>query len=151
MANQAPITVFDGAATPVSHTFSVQDNKTLPDGTRLSVWRENNTALPKNAQNRIELRQRDLKSGVTETRLNVVVPVMETTGGVNAQGYTSPPKVAYENFATLAMFSHPRSTADGRKLAVQIMRNLLNNISTSVTPVAAGVVHDAVVDGFMPT
>lgn len=151
MAQQASITVFDGAATPVSHVLSPVDNKTLPDGTRVAIWRENIATLPTAAQVRMEQRQRTLKSGVVETRTRVVVPVMESISGQNAAGYTAAPKVAFEDVHEDVSYAHPRSTPASRNLAKQILRNLENNVSATTPAVAAGVVYDSHITLFMPT
>ena len=152
MAQQSAITVFDGAVTPVSHTLVPVDNKVLKDGTRLSIWRENNAALPVEAQVRIELYQREFPaSKVTETRAVVVVPVMESVSGQNAQGYTAAPKVAYEDKSELRVLAHRRSTVTSRRICRQILNNLMTNTSTTVPPVSAGVLDEAAVQLFMPT
>lgn len=151
MAAQAPITAFDGAATPVSHTFVEMGNRILPDGTQFSMWRELLAGLPSAASPRAELRQKTLKSGVVETRFDVIVPVMESISGQNAQGYTAAPKVAFEDRAAFVSYSHPRSTPNSRQIAIQLLRNILNNVSTTVTPVAAGVVDAAARNQSMPT
>lgn len=151
MAQQADFTVFDGASTPVSHLLKTVDNMVLKDGTRLSVWRENVASLPAEAQVRVELRQRIHPSGVVETRLRVVTPVMEAVAGQNAAGYTAAPKVAYEDTDEWVKYAHKRSSATSRGINTQMLRNIMNNASTSVTPIAAGFAHDAVVNSFMPT
>lgn len=151
MAQQAAVTVFDGATTPVSHTLQPVDNKVLKDGTRVAVWRENNLSLPVEAQVRVELYQRDFPSKVVETRAVVVVPVMESISGQNASGYTAAPKVAYEDRAELRVLAHRRSTVASRRLCKQILLNFANNIATTVTPVSAGVVDESAVQLFMPT
>jgi len=151
MAQQASITVFDGATPPVSHVLVPVDNKTLPDGTRLAVWRENIASLPAVAQVRLEQRQRTLKSGTVETRTRVIVPVMESISGQNASGYTAAPKVAYEDSHEDVSYAHPRSTSAGRNLAKQILRNLGNNVAVTTPAVTAGVLYDAHVAPFMPT
>lgn len=151
MAQQSAITVFDGATTPVSHTLQPVDNKVSKD-TRIAVWRENNAALPVEAQPRIELYQRELGgSRVVETRVVAIVPVMEAVAGQNAQGYTAAPKVAYEDKAELRVLAHRRSTVASRRLCKQMLLNILNNVSTTVTPVSAGVVDEATAQLFMPT
>lgn len=151
MAQQAAITVFDGATTPVSHVLQPVDNKVLKDGTRLAIWRENNAAIPVQAQARIELYQRELPSKVVETRAVAIVPVMESVSGQNASGYTAAPKVAYEDRAELRIMSHSRSTVTSRRLCKQILLNFANNIATTVAPVSAGVVDEAGIQLFMPT
>jgi hypothetical protein len=151
MSQQANIVVFDGAATPVSHTLLPVDNKVLKDGTRLAVWRENLATLPTEAQVRAELRQRELPSGVTETRFRVVFPVMESISGQNASGYTAAPKVAFEDADEWVKYAHRRSTPTSRGISAQALRNIMNNTSTTVTPIAAGVLNEAFVSQFLPT
>ncbi len=151
MAQQSAITVFDGATTPVTHTLQPVDNKIGKDGSRVAVWRENVPTLPVEAQMRAELIQRELQGGLVETRIAVIVPVMEAINGQNAAGYTAAPKVAYSDKAELRVVSHRRSTVASRRLCKQALLNLVNNIATSVTPVSAGVVDEATVQLFMPT
>lgn len=151
MAQQADIVVYDGAATPVAHTLKPVDNKVLKDGTRLAIWRENLASLPSEAQVRAELRQRELPSGVVETRFRVVFPVMESIGSQNAAGYTAAPKVAFEDADEWVKYSHRRATPTSRAISSQALRNVMNNVTTSVAAVGAGVLKDAFVDQFMPT
>lgn len=151
MSQQANITVFDGASTPVLHTLLPADNKVDPKGARVAVWREAVSSLPTEAQVSATMFQRVHPSMVVETRMRVSVPVMESIGSQNAAGYTAAPKVAYVDTADVVVYSHPRSTIGGRNLALQALRNLLTNTSTTVTPVTAGVVYEGLVGQFMPT
>jgi len=151
MSQQTNITVFDGAATPVSHTLYPVDNKVLQDGTRLAIWRENVASLPVEAQVRLEIYQRNLKSGAVETRSVVIVPVMESVSGQNAQGYTAAPRVAYEDRCTYVQIAAKRSTTTSRRLAKQILINVANNVATSVAAVSTGVIDEAATQLFMPT
>lgn len=151
MGQQANIVAFDGAATPVSHTFIPVDNKVLADGTRLAIWRELNVALPEEAKMRVEIYQRTLKSGAIETRTVVVSPVMESISGQNAQGYTAAPRVAYEDRDTYVKIAAKRSSITTRRISKQVLMNIVNNVSTTVTPVSAGVVDEASTQLFMPT
>jgi len=150
MANIANITVFDGAATPVSHTLNAV-SITKENGVVTALWREGIVSLPVEAQVRCEMRQRVLKSGVLETRTRVVVPVMESVSGQNAAGYTAAPRVAYEDTQEWVTYAHPRSTVTGRILAKQILTNLSNNITTTVAAATAGVFDEAVAQQLMPT
>lgn len=151
MANIANITVFDGAATPVSHTLNAVSIAKQSDGSILAIWREGIASLPAEAQVRAELRQKVLKSGVVETRYRVVVPVMESVSGQNASGYTAAPKVAYEDTEEWVSYSHPRSSVAGRRLAKQILTNISNNVSTTVAAATAGPFDEAVSQLLMPT
>lgn len=151
MGQQANITVYDGAATPVLHTLLPVDNKVSPSGDRVAYWRENSPSLPDEAQCAVTLIQRRLKSGVRETILRVEVPVMEAINGQNASGYTAAPKLAYVDTTEIIQKSHPRSTGASRQVGLQMARNILDNVSTSVAPVSTGVAKEALQDGFMPT
>lgn len=151
MSQQANIVAFDGAATPVSHTLLPVDNKVLPNGERVSIWRENLAALPDEAQVTMALFQRKVRSGLRETVLRVDVPVMESVSGQNAAGYTAAPKVAYVDRVEIIGKAHPRSTPTTRAIALQLARNIFNNVSVTAPPVSTGVASEALKDGFMPT
>lgn len=151
MAQQANITVFDGATPPVAHVLIATDNKVLPDATRYSLWREQIATLPTSAQVSLEIFKTTLRSGVVRTRTRITVPVMESIAGQNASGYTAAPKVAYEDVKEEVTYSHPRSTMASRQLCAGILHNFANNISTTVTPVAAGPNYEAHVADQMPT
>lgn len=142
MAQQANITVFDGASTPVSHTL--QGDGVLRDtGTSwIATWMEQLSGLPLYAQVRAALIKRKLKSGVLHSVARIEVPVMESVSGVNAQGYTAPPKVAYVDRYELVSYTDQRSTEVTKRIAMQMLLNWSNNVSTTVTPVSAGVVAD---------
>jgi hypothetical protein len=137
MSQIANITVFDGAATPVTHTL-VAIEVTKEKGKVVALWRESNASLPIYAQIRATISLERLKSGVYKSEARVVVPVMESVSGQNAAGYTAAPKVAYENTYVTTGFFHERSDITGRRLARQIMVNLLGNVSTSVAAATAG-------------
>ncbi|DAD52478.1 coat protein [ssRNA phage SRR5467090_3] len=150
MANIANIVVFDGAATPVSHTL-VPVEVSKENGLIQATWREQIATLPTEAQVRVEMKQRRLKSGVVETRTRVSVPVMESVSGQNAAGYTAAPKVAYEDAYEEVSYAHPRSTITSRRIAKQILTNLSNNVSTTVAAATSGVFDEANVQQVMPT
>lgn len=150
MSAIANITVYDGASTPVLHTLvpiSVTRNK----GTVEALWREQLASVPTSAQVRATARIEQLKSGVYKTECRVVVPVMESVSGQNAAGYTAPPKVAYENTIVTTGFFHDRSDIAGRRLAKQIMANLLNNVATSVVAATSGPIPELIDQLVAPT
>lgn len=150
MSGIANITVFDGAATPVSHILNAV-SLTNQNGSIVALYREALASLPIEAQVRATMTQKVLKSGVVETRIRVVVPVMESISGQNAAGYTASPKVAYEDTQEWVSYAHPRSTTAGRRLCKQILTNLSNNVSTSVAATTAGPFDEAVSGLMMPT
>lgn len=150
MSAIANITVYDGASTPVLHTLvpiSVTRNKGVVE----ALWREQLASVPTSAQVRATARIEQLKSGVYKTECRVVVPVMESVSGQNAAGYTAPPKVAYENTIVTTGFFHDRSDIAGRRLAKQIMANLLNNVAISVAAATSGPIPELIDQLVAPT
>ncbi len=142
MAQQANITVFDGASTPVSHTL--QGDGVEKDGAAsIATWVEQLSGVPNYAQVRATQIKRKLKSGVVQVISRIEVPVMEAVSGQNAQGYTAPPKVAYVDRFELVSYTHERSVETTKRIAMQMLLNWANNVTTTVTPVSAGVVADA--------
>lgn len=150
MSQIANITVFDGAAAPVSHTLvAISVSKT--GNTIVSEWREKAVGVPDYAQVNVTQKRELMKSGVIRTETTVVVPVMESILNQNAAGYTAAPKVAYEDKHSYVSYAHPRSTITGRRLARQMLVNLSGNISTSVAPASAGFVPELVDQLVSPT
>lgn len=141
MAQIANITVYDGAATPVSHTLNAV-SVTRDKGRVEALWREAIAGVPVYGQPYVRASIERLKSGVWKTETRVVVPVMESVGSQNAAGYTAAPKVAYENTVVMTGFFHERSDVAGRRLVKQIACNLLNNVSTSVAAATSGPIPD---------
>jgi hypothetical protein len=138
MSTQANIIAFDGAATPVSHTF-------VPDGASKDVvdgytaeWSEKSLTLPSNANIRIRQAKKLLKSGAYRTATIVVVPVMETISNQNSAGYTAMPKVAFEETGQYVQFSSPRSNITIKRLVRQLVLNVVGGVAVSVTPVTTG-------------
>lgn len=143
MSNIADITVFDGAATPVTHTLKAISVSKV--GKKITgYWREANASLPVYAQIDLTISIETLKSGVFAVEAVVQVPTMESVSGQNSSGYTAAPKVAFVDRHVYKSFAHPRSTITGRRLARQLLTNLLGNISTSVAPVATGFLPEAI-------
>ncbi len=145
MSAQANIVAFDGAATPVAHTFvptgSAQGQAA---GELLATWKEALTTVPDYAQIRVSQTKKRMNSGVYRVATIVEVPVMESVSGVNAAGYTAAPKVAYVNTVQVVGFFHERSTIAERRLARQLAINIAGNISTTVSPQTSGPVPELV-------
>lgn len=137
MGAQANIVAFDGASTPVSHTFVPVTNSTV-NGEVTAVWRENVGGVPLNAQATVTLRRRKLKNQVEQVSLSVNVPVMEAVTNQNAAGYTAAPKIAYINTYTMTGYFNERASITDRRLARMLLVNIANNISTSVAAATAG-------------
>lgn len=137
MSQIANITVFDGAATPVTHTLvPVAVNR--EKGAISAIWREQITSLPVEAQISVEARLETLKSGVVRAEVKTMVPVMESVSGQNAAGYTAAPKVAYVSTYITTEYIHPRASIANNRTARQLHVNLQGSVSTSVAAVTTG-------------
>lgn len=141
MAAIANLVAFDGASTPVSHTFLpvsvVRDKDEV-----VAEWREALASVPVYAQPRVTMKLKRMGSGVYRVSSRVSVPVMETVGAQNAAGYTAAPKVAFENTVETVGYFHERSDITGRRLVRQLAVNIDNGIATSVAPVTTGPAAD---------
>lgn len=137
MSAQTDITVFDGAATPVSHTLKPNGSKVVGDE-EVAVWREILSTTPYEAQVRLTTRKRLLPSGIMRCQLRVEVPVQEAPSGGTPEGYVAPPKVAYIDTFDLVQYSSLRSTSSSRRIARMMAVNLGNNVATSVAYNGAG-------------
>lgn len=142
MGSQASIVAFDGASTPVTHTFVPITNSTV-NGETVSVWRENSSGVPLNAQATVTLRRRKLKNQVEQVSLTVSVPVMEAVTNQNSAGYTAAPKIAYTNTYTMTGYFSERASITDRRLARMLLVNIANNISTSVAAATSGPASEA--------
>lgn len=150
MANIANVVAFDGAATPISHTFVPVS--VVRDGAKITAdWRETGLAVPMMAQPRLTISLEKLKSGNYKAVQRTVVPVMESVGSQNSTGYTAQPKVAYEDTVEISAFYSPRSVSTGKRLVRQLAANVHNGIATSVTPVTTGPIADLFDLLVMPT
>lgn len=151
MSQQATYTVFDGASTPVSHSLlgiGVKSDLLLGEQ---AYWRENLGALPEQAQVRLCFLKKVLKSGFTRTEVRVETPVMEAVSGVNAFGYTASPKVAHVPAVSIVQYKSPRATYNEMVLLNQILRNIYNNVATTVPAVTAGAAAEVLHSGIMPS
>lgn len=147
MSTQANIVAFDGAASPVSHTFGPIGAKTDPTLGDVSAWRETISSVPLYANARVTTFNKKLKSGITRCELRVEVPVMESVSGQNAAGYTAAPKVAYTNQVSMVGYFSDRATAAERRLSRQILINIGNNVTTTVAAATSGVASELVDSG----
>jgi len=143
LSAQANITVFDGAATPVSHTL-VAIGVAAVKKELIASWREMVSTIPAYAQITLDVGVQRLASGVYRVAMSAKVPVMESVSGQNAAGYTAAPKVAYTNTISVVGFFHERSTVAERRLARQLAINLLGNVSSSVAPAITGPLPEAI-------
>jgi len=141
MSNIANIVAFDGAATPVSHTF-VPVSVTRDKGEVVAVWREQQASLPLMAQGSITMKLKKLASGIWRVSTRTEIPVMEAILNQNAAGYTAAPKVAYVNTNETVGFFSERSSLTEHRLVRQLHINVLGSIATSVAAVTTGPVPE---------
>lgn len=144
MSAQANIVAFDGAATPVSHTFVPVASAENIKGEIRAAWREALTTVPAYAQITVDTVLKRSANGVYRAETTVQVPVMESVSGQNSAGYTAAPKVAYINTMKIIGYFHERSTIAERRLARQLAINIAGSIATSVAPVATGPVPELI-------
>lgn len=150
MSSIANIVAFDGASTPASHTFTgISSEK--DKGVSIAIHRELLSTVPEAAQCRITTKVSRLSDKVVRKSVRVEVPVQEATDGANSAGYTAAPKVAYTDAFEVVQFCHERSTLEGRRLARQLMTNVLNGVVTSVTPVTTHMVAELFDSGIFPS
>lgn len=123
MASIAAITIADGAATPVNHTFN-------PVESDPATYRENgNSAIPATGQSEIGLTLREAKNGngINRAVITLKLPVLETVSGSTIGGYTPAPAVAYYLPVKVEMMLPDRSTGAQRKDLRVMLKNLLDN------------------------
>lgn len=147
MSAQANIVAFDGAGTPVSHTFTPLGAASDPLLGNVAKWREAITSVPIMANVRVTTFSKKLKSGIQRIELRVEVPVMETVSGQNAAGYTASPKVAYVNQVSMVAYFNERATIAERRLARMLLVNISNNISTTVAAATTRAASEVVDQG----
>lgn len=122
MSAIAPITINDGAATPLAHTFNPFQSS--PD----ARYREASTGVALIGQGQLWITVKgDAKSQLNKVTLTLDLPALETATAQNASGYTAGPKVAYDNKVVATFFLPSRGTMQQRKdLRVLFMNALAN-------------------------
>lgn len=150
MSAIASIIAFDGAATPVSHTFAAGEISRKGEEI-VAHYKETVSTVPDVAQGRVFIKKTRLNNGVQRLAIRVELPVMESISGTNASGYTAAPKVAFTDTAEFVYFAAERSTPASRKLTRQLLTNIVNGIATTVTPVSTGPSAELLDTLIMPT
>lgn len=137
MSAIANIVVFDGQATPASHTL-LAESVAREGKDVIATYKEALAGVPDYAQIRAIVKKTKLGSGVNRVSVRVEIPVMEAVNGQNSAGYTAAPKVAYtDTVETIGLF-HERSLSTGRKSVRQMALNIMGNVTSSVVPASAG-------------
>lgn len=116
------ITIADGQATPVNHTY--QPITSSP----AALYRENVAGVGLAGQPVITLTAlTSPEASLQKVRIELKLPAMEVVTGQNSSGYSAAPKVAYTVKATLDVFLPARSTSAQRKDLRVLLRNLLTD------------------------
>lgn len=150
MSAMANITAYDGAATPVLHTFypvSVEKTK----GEVIAYWREQLASVPVYAQGSVTMKLKKLSSGVYRVSSRVEIPVMESIGSQNSAGYTAAPKVAHVDTVETIGYFHERSSITNHRTVRQLAVNIDGNVTTSVAAATTGVLPELFDLLVMPT
>jgi len=127
MAQIAALTVNDGAATPVAHTFAVQKagNQPTPN-TTLSAWEDRTSGFVV-GYNRISIlgRYPDKNNRSTKVSIKISAPILETVSNNTVSGIAPAPTVAYTPMAMIEFICPERSSLQSRKDLLAFVRNTL--------------------------
>lgn len=122
MSAIAAITINDGAATPVAHTFNPVVSS--PN----AIWRENINGLALIGQGSVKCSViPDKGNGLNKVRLTMDLPALEVVTGQNSSGYSAAPKVAYSDKVNVDFILPSRGTGQQRKDLRTLLINLLAN------------------------
>lgn len=136
MAAFANLTLADGQATPVNHTFVVGPKMTLADGTMRYIWRDFsvNGGVPIGA-NRAEFDVKFAKPSASSgfkastmsmtAALKIVVPTLETLSNTSATGVNPQPQHAFDTTVWHKLWRGGRASTDSVKDAIAYSRNFV--------------------------
>lgn len=151
MSSIATLIAFDGASTPVVHNLLAISVQRVAKRVN-ALYRESLASVPVYGQPRVTIYQDDRSSnGVYRNGVLVEVPVMESVLNQNAAGYTAAPKVAHTVSIRTELLAHERSDITVRRLTRQLAVNILNGITTTVTPTTTGPAPELFDQLIMPT
>lgn len=122
MSNQANITINDGQATPVAHTFQARGADM-----KMALWTDVSAGIgigmPKLT---LAYTQANNSNGTYKVEGRILVPQMETISGADG-GYTPVPKVAFNCFAKIEFVVPNRASLQNRKDILAYVKNWLAN------------------------
>lgn len=130
MSAQGNLTLNDGQATPVAHTFSARGADM-----KLALWTDVSGGIGI-GMGKVTL-SNVTTAGVSaayKVEARVTIPVMETISG-DAGGYTPVPKVAFNLFGKVEFVVPSRASLQNRKDILAYVKNLLANAVMSDTVV----------------
>lgn len=151
MSSLANLVAFDGATTPISHTFlplRVENGV----GSVKAFYRESLTGVPIYGQPAVTITQgKRSKNGLYRSEILVEIPVMEAVLNQNASGYTAQPKVAHVVTTGFYQIAHERSDIAVRRLARQLAVNITNGLATTQTVTTTGPASELIDQLIVPT
>lgn len=136
MSALANITINDGQATPVAHTFTVTEH-----GKGFATYRETGVSslLAACVITVLNVKTK-LNSGLEKYRIKIMLPAMEVVTGSNSSGYTAAPKLAYSLQSTQE-FIIPLRATDAQRKDIRAYTAAITSNSQ---------VFDLIVSGVMP-
>lgn len=119
MATFANLTINDGKATPVAHTFSA---KTCIG--RTAIWEDRVTGIPI-AYPKLSLTTKD-SDVVRRVNMSLSLPVLKQINGVNDQGYTPAASVSHSYKGSIELLLPQIGTQAERNDFIAYMTNAFN-------------------------
>jgi hypothetical protein len=128
MSAQGNLSLNDGQATPVAHTFSARGADM-----KLALWTDVSGGIGI-GMGKITLSNVQSTNGAAAYRVEarVTIPVMEVISGSDG-GYTPVPKVAFSMFGKIEFVCPNRSSLQNRKDILAYVKNLAANAVMSDT------------------
>lgn len=118
MSQFANITINDGQASPVAHTFSTKSNDQ-----RMTVWEDRALGVPV-AYPKLIMKTSDTPV-IRKIDIGISVPTLEAVSGANTNGFTPPASVAYIHRADVSIKLPQRGTLAERKNLYAFLKNAL--------------------------
>lgn len=120
MASFADISLADGLAAPVAHTF-----KTKTSSGRVATWEDRVSGIPV-GYNKLIVETKDNET-VRRVKLSLAVPTLEAVSGANNAGFTPAATVAYVHRVNVEFMLPQRGISQNRKDILAYVKNTLAN------------------------
>lgn len=120
MATFADISLADGSATPVTHTF-----KTKTSSGRVAVWEDRVTGIPV-GYSKLSCETKD-NDTVRRVKFSIAIPTLEAVAGANGQGFTPAATVAYVHRFNGEFLLPQRGVLQNRRDILAFVKNALAN------------------------
>lgn len=121
MSAQTAISLADGQATPVSHTFDPRGAKKAADGKDVAVWRDQSGGVAVGFATITEYHTGVNSNGIEKFRYVIDVPALEQASSGGA--FVPAPTKAFSDVVVVEVFSHERSSEARLKDIVAYVKN----------------------------